>query len=1081
MATSCDPGVSSRHETPTRFVNPSRNVLTSFKTYHYYPIANSAAFDLCEDIPQRAEANPLTVCLLAAGDVRNVLFTTYRRQSLGDRRKLLFYVNDISPSIVAKDILLLALAAKTPLEQGPVKIGEHADLFLSLWADLALSKGHKEVLDAMLTQLLEAFTGKGEESFMKVKVRHHLWEIKKAWAVWLTTNESLKSAFGSRKPIIQWDCSGLDVSAKKFNSGMETLSYVMDLTPNPMTEDELSHYIDNGTMLRPESSSAEKKSLNVTMRDSVSKNLPQNTSYPFITYHLSSEKDDYLPAESHSLYRALHRTVMRLLIAFAKAASKRQVAVHFDVGDCNAFLATRLESDVKFDVIDTSNIVDHTGVAALLTVASQRINRLEPNSTLWMETVKSIHVYDSAEEILQNSLWIPYSILPTVLQVKCTLPFESCLDFDTELGRHHRKIYLTGVKFKWTPLLHGRDDSCKVEMSSEPSSCVFRKMIDNMLGILCTIYKRKPANFHSAEGFYPNSSLYTVSAMMAILLSATRQLKNPQALINHLYERVHSDCQLLSFEVQNVARQMYPDQLQPSAPLHPLFAQLCGSESSVYCIRLHRTNSATRSPCPIMGGLLVRDLPESQCLAWLSSSPLGQQLNVRNWMNEHLDRVQFIDSFTIASSPQDELEIRLPNGLVLPNSPYSILLLDLSTGQLLFDPLPLSTFKLRLTKARLFSCISSRNFAHSLPKCKHVTVDQVLEYEGKFELVVSSPIGQTVTMLRKNSVLPGKSLHEMMVKFVDEMKPLQISFPNYCHNGQKVDYNVSVNKANSTISITIAKPSDALKPTRQLLDMDKLKIWPRKPFGPRRGMLTISECLQQTSGSGYSIGHDPYYDARVSLIDFFADFIWHDKKLAAKGIFKQREDGSRLFQFISSPRKRIFGNSSRLLASPRRIPILEFWYVCTDGDLTPEMVYFISHIQRTIETASTSCMGEEIDVLREQLKKNSKRIVNTAPIVIAGVSLQRSFFIPLYSKESKMGESIPPTVKSDFHRELDQRRHERGIDRPAPSHAEKCFTCSEASNLLRCGKCRKVWFCSKKCQKAGWKKHKINCHPMTNT
>eukprot|EP00118_Oscarella_pearsei_P017758 m.178578 g.178578 ORF g.178578 m.178578 type:complete len:1073 (+) comp39180_c0_seq1:119-3337(+) len=1072
MATSCDPGVSSRHETPTRFVNPSRNVLTSFKTYHYYPIANSAAFDLCEDIPQRAEANPLTVCLLAAGDVRNVLFTTYRRQSLGDRRKLLFYVNDISPSIVAKDILLLALAAKTPLEQGPVKIGEHADLFLSLWADLALSKGHKEVLDAMLTQLLEAFTGKGEESFMKVKVRHHLWEIKKAWAVWLTTNESLKSAFGSRKPIIQWDCSGLDVSAKKFNSGMETLSYVMDLTPNPMTEDELSHYIDNGTMLRPESSSAEKKSLNVTMRDSVSKNLPQNTSYPFITYHLSSEKDDYLPAESHSLYRALHRTVMRLLIAFAKAASKRQVAVHFDVGDCNAFLATRLESDVKFDVIDTSNIVDHTGVAALLTVASQRINRLEPNSTLWMETVKSIHVYDSAEEILQNSLWIPYSILPTVLQVKCTLPFESCLDFVTELGRLSRKVYLIGVKLKWSSLLcGGRDDSCLVEMSPETSSCVFRKMIDSMLDTLCTIYKRKPADFRFSDGFYPNSSLYTVSTMMMILLSTTRQLKNPQALINHLYEKVQGDFQLLSFEVQNVAHQMYPSHLQPKSPLHPLFAQLCGSDSSVYYLRLRRTISSYSHICPIIGGILLRDYTERDPFE-----------DVRIWMNKNLERVQFIDSFTISIFPVDELEIRLPNGLVYPDSPYSLLLFDFISGLLVFEPVHLSKFKLRLNetpRSQLFSAISSNQSGRSLSQGEYVSISQVLEYKRKFELVMS--IGQTVPMPQNISVFPGKNLCQMTLACADKMKQLQIIFPNYCHNGRKVAYNVDVRKANSTICIRIAKPSDALKPTRQLLDMDKLKIWPRKPFGPRRGMLTISECLQQTSGSGYSIGHDPYYDARVSLIDFFADFIWHDKKLAAKGIFKQREDGSRLFQFISSPRKRIFGNSSRLLASPRRIPILEFWYVCTDGDLTPEMVYFISHIQRTIETASTSCMGEEIDVLREQLKKNSKRIVNTAPIVIAGVSLQRSFFIPLYSKESKMGESIPPTVKSDFHRELDQRRHERGIDRPAPSHAEKCFTCSEASNLLRCGKCRKVWFCSKKCQKAGWKKHKINCHPMTNT
>lgn len=42
------------------------------------------------------------------------------------------------------------------------------------------------------------------------------------------------------------------------------------------------------------------------------------------------------------------------------------------------------------------------------------------------------------------------------------------------------------------------------------------------------------------------------------------------------------------------------------------------------------------------------------------------------------------------------------------------------------------------------------------------------------------------------------------------------------------------------------------------------------------------------------------------------------------------------------------------------------------------------------------------------------------------------------------------------------------------------FTCSYChkviTNLLRCGKCRVIHYCSRECQKADWKEHKAVCH-----
>ena len=41
----------------------------------------------------------------------------------------------------------------------------------------------------------------------------------------------------------------------------------------------------------------------------------------------------------------------------------------------------------------------------------------------------------------------------------------------------------------------------------------------------------------------------------------------------------------------------------------------------------------------------------------------------------------------------------------------------------------------------------------------------------------------------------------------------------------------------------------------------------------------------------------------------------------------------------------------------------------------------------------------------------------------------------------------------------------------------KCSFCSGTQNLSNCGRCRKVKYCSKDCQKKDWKNHKSNCKP----
>lgn len=46
------------------------------------------------------------------------------------------------------------------------------------------------------------------------------------------------------------------------------------------------------------------------------------------------------------------------------------------------------------------------------------------------------------------------------------------------------------------------------------------------------------------------------------------------------------------------------------------------------------------------------------------------------------------------------------------------------------------------------------------------------------------------------------------------------------------------------------------------------------------------------------------------------------------------------------------------------------------------------------------------------------------------------------------------------------------------SDASVCAVCNSGDNLLRCARCKLVYYCSKKHQKKDWKKHKLNCNNL---
>ena len=103
-------------------------------------------------------------------------------------------------------------------------------------------------------------------------------------------------------------------------------------------------------------------------------------------------------------------------------------------------------------------------------------------------------------------------------------------------------------------------------------------------------------------------------------------------------------------------------------------------------------------------------------------------------------------------------------------------------------------------------------------------------------------------------------------------------------------------------------------------------------------------------------------------------------------------------------------------------------------------------------------------------------------------------FNPFFSPEtSQSEEDISPESFVEFLTEFFQHQRDRsdaGLDQgsffdpprwAAPLREPECASChSKTENLKRCSGCKRVFYCSKTCQKNHWKEHKPDCQSSWN-
>jgi len=121
--------------------------------YTDYPIGNTYGRDLLrgtklKDSPPDRE---IRIILCACGDIRNVVETICARNA-NESSRITFVMNDASPAILARNIVLLELACRLWQKNGSTRKGAAAT-WLHAWGSVALTKSDRSFLDTIIKNL----------------------------------------------------------------------------------------------------------------------------------------------------------------------------------------------------------------------------------------------------------------------------------------------------------------------------------------------------------------------------------------------------------------------------------------------------------------------------------------------------------------------------------------------------------------------------------------------------------------------------------------------------------------------------------------------------------------------------------------------------------------------------------------------------------------------------------------------------------------------------------------------------------------------------------------------------------------
>ncbi|KAG8739431.1 hypothetical protein FRC10_005640 [Ceratobasidium sp. 414] len=374
----------------------------------FYPLGNTPAVSLTQDLSPEQSAD---ILLLGCGDPRNILYTLYADVTVSSRpRKLDITCCDIEPAVLARNILLFTLVEdQEPIDQVwdvfyHFKIGDQA-------TQLLVRQSQRLYETA---QNIETWRQSSYGSFIKFIDTRTLRELRRHWSHYADF-PNLPASRLDRLRREQTRLSQFIIDNRPANAGPSLFAGMLWLEAAVPMAALYRHYWKTGTtsMLTGDIEAA--KNLNPTFVYSLSGETfnPYETTFPQ-GYHLSpafasitsDPMDPQASDKTGSPTDIYKRQFKAWCNAFRASRSVDSVTIRFYAGDAvpfcraldiytstgsapthlftSAWSADPINLDLivseppasnfKFDVIETSNVMDHLGFLNLLLVTRPLLN-----------------------------------------------------------------------------------------------------------------------------------------------------------------------------------------------------------------------------------------------------------------------------------------------------------------------------------------------------------------------------------------------------------------------------------------------------------------------------------------------------------------------------------------------------------------------------------------------------------------------------------------------------------------------------------------------------------------------------------
>ena len=334
------------------------------KTSHYYAIGNSPPTQL---IP-RGILHPQILCL-AAGDLRSIFFSVSRSDAFdegGSEVRAHFVINDISPFVIARNVLLLALALQP-------EDGDALQLW-ALWHSLSLTTKQWARVREVLRELLDGASILGLTQFRGDTLQ----QCRRVWEQWLSWNFTPTEAETMRDKYLcaRNKCSRTELDVK-FREQTQ-VSFVREgyfggaltYTNHPpvhlpglhVQEDRLRSVILTPGLL-------DATGLTGKLDEGGEVNRTLFTAPDHYSLHYSTKFFEGFPLWHFGMRdETLLEHCQSQLAEWTRDLRTRCNSLQFTfaTGDCLSLCMTSPDWLARFDVIDTSNVCDHIGLAPVL-------------------------------------------------------------------------------------------------------------------------------------------------------------------------------------------------------------------------------------------------------------------------------------------------------------------------------------------------------------------------------------------------------------------------------------------------------------------------------------------------------------------------------------------------------------------------------------------------------------------------------------------------------------------------------------------------------------------------------------------